>query len=241
MSHNITVTFTVRYQFYHDYIYDNDFSKKLKVRLAGIKEHTKRLHRITSNSMSYDNDTDDNTRPDTDDNTRPDTDIPYPKLIKDNFVELFSWSAIPHQLLYKISDILTYNGVNLVIDPCCGTAFHTYLFHNFCGLDVYSADLQDEPNVWTHITKKDGRILLQEIPTEKHNTSALLLSWIDYESLGIELLDLFKGQIVISIGNYEERSPNYINRLNLLFNCIEKYKLIMPWGLTEKIEIYKRL
>ena len=49
------------------------------------------------------------------------------------------------------------------------------------------------------------------------------LSWIDYEELGIKLLENFKGNLVISIGNYEEKSPNYLNYLHKHFKIIKIY------------------
>lgn len=63
---------------------------------------------------------------------------------------------------------------------------------------------------------------------------ALLLSWIDYESLAIELLDNYKGSMVISLENYEAKLPNYIKNLNKNFKLIVRIILKMPWNLEEK-------
>lgn len=75
---------------------------------------------------------------------------------------------------------------------------------------------------------------------DKYQDTALLLSWVDYEELGISILKLYKGIIVISVGNYFHNSPNYLKKLNDEYHNLKTFNLKMPWGLEEKIEIYKR-
>ena len=54
------------------------------------------------------------------------------ELIKEYFVEIFSWSVINK---YTLNDIDTFiskyvpNGT--IIDPCSGNSFHTFLFNKF--------------------------------------------------------------------------------------------------------------
>ena len=154
--------------------------------------------------------------------------------LEENFVEIFSWSVIPYNTLQNIYDIIKEK-CHTVLDPCSGNGFHTYLFDNFTDLKTLTIDIQYEKNSWSNMIEKEGILALKEI--KNHNNICLLLSWVDYEELGIKLLENFKGKIVISIGNYEEKSPNYLNYLYKHFKIIETYILSMPWGLTEKIEI----
>ncbi len=46
--------------------------------------------------------------------------------------------------------------------------------------------------------------------------------------------------MVISIGNYDKLSPNYISEIKKTYNMSHQIILNMPWDLTEKIEIYIR-
>ena len=154
--------------------------------------------------------------------------------LEENFVEIFSWSVIPYNTLQNIYDIIKEK-CHTVLDPCSGNGFHTYLFDNFTDLKTLTIDIQYEKNSWSNMIEKEGILALKEI--KNHNNICLLLSWVDYEELGIKLLENFKGKIVISIGNYEEKSQNYLNYLYKHFKIIETYILSMPWGLTEKIEI----
>ena len=50
----------------------------------------------------------------------------------------------------------------------------------------------------------------------------------------------FKGDIIISIGNYENNSFKYLQYLEDHFILIKKYILSMPWNLEEQLKIYKR-
>jgi hypothetical protein len=47
------------------------------------------------------------------------------------------------------------------------------------------------------------------------------------------------GSIVISIGNYVNNTK-YIDELNYYYELKKNISLKMPWGLTERIEIYKK-
>jgi len=154
--------------------------------------------------------------------------------LEENFVEIFSWSVIPYNILQNIYNIIK-DKCDTVFDPCSGNGFHTYLFNNFTNLKTLTYDIQYEKNSWSNMIEKEGIIALKEI--KNHNNICLFLSWIDYEELGIKLLKNFKGTIVISIGNYEEKSPNYLNYLYKHFKIIETYILSIHWDLTQKIEI----
>ena len=203
----------VSYDFYKKYLENNkDFDTKLK----------KRTKMIISKYFV--------------DKSLSETDV-----IKNYFVEIFCWSVIPFDLLSIIIKEITKLNLEGVIDPCCGNGFHTYLFESFSDLKSYTVDIQDEENSWNKINEIDGRDFLKNLDVSVHKKNVLILSWIDYESLTIELLNLYKGNMVISIGNYDKLSPNYISLLNKKFNLTHRFVLEMPWGLTEKIEIYKAI
>ena len=92
------------------------------------------------------------------------------------------------------------------------------------------------------IIEIDAIEYLKYIDNSKINNYILLLSWIDYEELGIKLLDLYKGNIVLSIGNYyQHKSFKYLNKFQKEYDLIQKIKnKKCPWGLDEYIELYFR-
>ena len=104
----------------------------------------------------------------------------------------------------------------------------------YLNLKTYAIDIQDEPYSWVPILEKDGRDFLKSLEHKQHLNNALLLSWIDYETLTIELLNLYQGNIIISVGNYEVLSPNYLKLLKSKYNLLEEFILKMPWNETEK-------
>ena len=75
----------------------------------------------------------------------------------------------------------------------------------------------------------DGRNYISFVSIE------LLLSWIDYEQLGLELIDMYHGNVIISVGNYEDHGNN-----KYLYKLINRIIVKMPWNRTEVIEIYER-
>jgi len=161
-------------------------------------------------------------------------------LLSEYFVEIFSWSVFTKDILYHLEKHITSCNLSGVIDPCCGNAFHTYLLQTELQLNTYSVDIQDEPFAWTEITEMDGRTFLKNLNPIEHQQNALLLSWVDYESLNIELLNLYQGKLVISVGNYYQTTPGYIDKIQQNYHLINTYILKMPWNLTERIEIYLR-
>jgi hypothetical protein len=162
-------------------------------------------------------------------------------LIKNHFVEIFCWSVIPLNILNMLNEIIKSNKITGVIDPCCGNAFHTYLFDNVLGLNTYSVDIQDEPHSWKNIIEEDGRLFIKNLSMEEHTKNLLLLSCIDNDSLTTDLLDLYEGNLVISLGNYNKLSPNYIKKLRKSFKLIKKVILKMPWNIKENLEVYLRV
>ena len=170
-------------------------------------------------------------------NTKYQVKLPNELIIRDYFVELFSWTVIPHNLLMRIYSLIK-DECETILDPCCGNAFHTYLFQTFTPLKCLQFDIQNENNSWTNITEMDGRKVLEKIPN--HEKLCLFLSWIDNESISIPILDSFNGNIIISVGNYEGTSDNYLTKLMNKYRLIHKTILQMPWNLTEKLEIYMK-
>ncbi len=201
----------VPYDFYTEYINNLDFKTHFNERIKTIKNR----YSISKN-------------------------MPKEKFIQDYFVEVFSWSVLTRKVLNIIYSQIKYHNLYGVIDPCCGNGFHTYLLRTITKLNTYTVDIQNEQNSWSPILEKEGRQFLKELPIFEHQTNALILSWIDYDLLTLELLKLYKGTMVISIGNYDKLSPNYINEIKKTFNMSYKIILNMPWGLIEKIEIYIR-
>lgn len=204
------MNFKIDYDFYKEFYKYKDFKEKLEIRINDIKT------KYVNKSDNYD------------------------FIIKQYFVELFSWSVFSKSILDKLNIIFKNYGINKIIDPCCGNAFHNYLLNLYLNLDILTIDIQNEENSWTPIKEIDCRKYLNNLKIKDYDNSALLLSWIDYESLNIDLLNLYKGNMVISVGNYDNLSPNYLIEIKKKYNLIENYILEMPWGLTEKIEIYYR-
>lgn len=197
----------VNKNFYEKYIQlNNNFSKIMDIRINNIKNEFKLK------------------------NTEKE------KIIDEYFVEIFSWTVLPYSLLNEISNIIINNNCNIILDPCSGNAFHTYLFETFTELECLTFDIQDEKNSWTKIEEIDCLKIWENI--KNHNNMCLLLSWIDYEELCLKLLNQYNGNIILSIGNYHGRSPKYLEELNKNYKLYKNYKLNMPWNLDESIEIY---
>jgi len=203
----------MEYQVNNNFYHDYssvDFNDKLNVRIKNIQN----TYKIKNNDIDH--------------------------LLSEYFVEIFSWSVFTKDILYHLEDHITSCNLSGVIDPCCGNAFHTYLLQTELQLNTYSVDIQDEPFAWTEITEMDGRTFLKNLNPIEHQQNALLLSWVDYESLNIELLNLYQGKLVISVGNYYQTTPGFIDKIRQDYHLINTYILKMPWDLTERIEIYLR-
>ena len=41
-------------------------------------------------------------------------------LLKEYFVEIFSWTVLTNEVLHLIKDIIDKNNIELIIDPSCG-------------------------------------------------------------------------------------------------------------------------
>tara|TARA_B100001964_G_C14007157_1_gene497664 strand:+ start:75 stop:683 length:609 start_codon:yes stop_codon:yes gene_type:complete len=160
------------------------------------------------------------------------------ELVREYFVEIFSWSVIPYNLLMEINKILdNLERINRIIDPCSGNSFHTFIFSEFCQKRVSTIDIQPEELSWIETIKDNG---LDFIKNNCTSNDCLLLSWIDYDDLAYNLLYNFRGDMVISIGNYENISFQYLGLLESNFVLMKRYILNMPWNHTEQIKIYKR-
>ena len=160
------------------------------------------------------------------------------ELVKEYFVEIFSWSVIPYNLLLEISKLLdNHKFSNRIIDPCSGNSFHTFIFNEFCNKKVSTIDIQPENLSWIETIKENG---LDFIKNNCTTNDCLLLSWIDYDDLAYNLLYHFRGNLLISIVNYENISFQYLDLLESNFVLVKKYILHMPWDHIEQIKIYKR-
>lgn len=155
------------------------------------------------------------------------------------FTDIFSWSVLPFTVLQNIEQLLlSHGGIDTIVDLCCGNAFHTYLFSTLTCFSTYTGDIQEELHSWMPIQVEDARTAIYKV---SHIHSALLLSWIDYQELGIYLVREFTGPIIISLGNYADKSPLYIEALQTDFKLIASYHLHMPWERVEMVEIYSRV
>ena len=205
----------IKYNFYKKY---NKYNKKLHI----IDKINKRIKKISEENFLEIND----------------------KFLEEYFTDIFSWSVIPYKLLKKIEKLLLKYNIKSILDLSCGNAFHMFLFNNFTKLYTYPVDIQNENESWLPITVIDARSYLKQLNNIKSNNMnniALFLSWIDYDELALDLIKNYKGNIVISIGNYELRSKKYLNYLYKNFKIIKKYVLKMPWNRTENIEILHRI
>ena len=91
------------------------------------------------------------------------------------------------------------------------------------------------------VIEQDGVEYIKNMNELEHQRGALILSWIDGDKLACELLNSYEGNIIISIGNYDNLThscPNYLSGLNRDYDLQKRIILKMPWGLEEKIEIY---
>ena len=201
----------IKNDFYNDYINDNNFSKQFDLR----KSYIRKKFNLNVNDID---------------------------LINDYFVEIFSWTVLDNYLLNDIYDTIKgFITDIIIIDPCSGNSFHTFLFNNFLNLSVITIDIQPEDNSWIETIEGDGLEYMENIKNYKNKV--LLLSWIDYTKFDLpyNLLNNFKGEIVISIGNYREiNCKKYLDTLNTNYRLIKEYYCLMPWNYTEEIKIYKK-
>ena len=210
------ITKKVTQDFYRDYISNQTFKSKFKERYLYIK----RTMYIKS---------------------KYELKLPIEEIIKEYFVEIFSYIVIPYDILLIIADYLKTFNIKYIIDPCCGNAFHTFLFNEFTGFITTSIDNQKEPNSWLEVIEQDGVEYIKNMNELEHQRGALILSYIKEDKLACELLNSYEGNIIISIGNYDNLThscPNYLSGLNRDYNLQKRIILKMPWGLEEKIEIY---
>ena len=200
----------INYNFFEDYLDNKEFNIKFQKRLNKIKNQYQKF-------LNVDN------------------------IIEDFFVEIFCWSVIPIDVLYQINGLLeSYILDYLIIDPCSGNSFHTFLFKTFCNKEVITIDIQPEDNAWIETIPSCGLNYIKN-NIDDFSNKVLLLAWIDYDDLTYSLLKNFKGILVLSIGNYEKHnSQKYLNELKENYDLIFHYKLIMPWNLTENIRIFKK-
>ena len=201
----------INYTFHNEYMEDSVFKEKYKRRICKIKNDIQNKY------------------------------IPTKNVLEDFFVEIFSWTVLSKKLLYEIDTLVSLYVPNYVlIDPCSGNSFHTFLFHHFCKREVITIDIQSEEEAWIHTIECDGLSYMKN-NIETYKDKVLLLAWIDYDNLTVGLLRTYKGNIVISIGNYDEtNSKQYLSELKNSYTLIKHYELEMPWKSIEHIRIYKK-
>lgn len=202
---------SINYQFYKDYLNNPVFCDKMTTR----KQYLINMYQLK---------------------------IPDEELVQDYFVELFSWTAFDKWILEQLNKIIDqYIPKAILIDPCSGNSFHTFLFNQFCQKSVITIDIQPEPHAWIKTIPADGLNYLQKL--DNHQDKVLILSWIDFTQfrLPYNLLTNFHGKMVISIGNYRPHNcGDYLQELQKSFRPLQFYECLMPWGLTEEISVYLR-
>ena len=207
--------YNLKYDFYKDYEISHNFNNIFKKRKQNILLNTNNQYKKCEDEL---------------------------KLLNEYFVEIFSWSALPKDLLFIINDVLEeFVGNYTMIDPCSGNSFHTFLFNEFCNKNVITIDIQTENDAWIDTIECDGLEYIKNNIND-FNNMVLLLSWIDYDDLTTSLIQNFKGDFVLSVGNYkEENSKKYLNVLNKDYILIRHFILNMPWKLQENIKIFRRI
>lgn len=163
-------------------------------------------------------------------------------LIEEYFVEIFCWTVIPKKLLFEIDFILNSHINNYtLIDLCSGNSFHTFLFNNFCNRNVITVDIQVEECAWIYTIENEALDYLKNKITNFED-KILLLAWTDYDELSINLLKNFKGNLVLSVGNYEDGdSKRYLEELKNSYELLHHFQLKMPWDLIENIKIFRKI
>ena len=163
--------------------------------------------------------------------------------IEQYFVEIFSWTVLSKDLLIDLDTVINTLLPNyILLDPCSGNSFHTFLFNYYCNRDVITIDIQPDDVPWIHTIEQDGLSYLKT--NETHKDFALWLSWIDLtdQDLSYNLLKSFKGSVIISVGNYREvNSKKYLDLLNNEYKLVVQYFCEMPWNLVEEIKVFIRL
>lgn len=207
--------YNLKYDFYKDYEISHNFNNIFKKRKQNILLNTNNQYKKCEDEL---------------------------KLLNEYFVEIFSWSALPKDLLFIINDVLEeFVGNYTMIDPCSGNSFHTFLFNEFCNKNVITIDIQTENDAWIDTIECDGLEYIKNNIND-FNNMVLLLSWIDYDDLTTSLIQNFKGDFVLSVGNYKEgNSKKYLNVLNKDYILIRHFILNMPWNLQENIKIFRRI
>ena len=207
--------YNLKYDFYKDYEISHNFNNIFKKRKQNILLNTNNQYKKCEDEL---------------------------KLLNEYFVEIFSWSALPKDLLFIINDVLEeFVGNYTMIDPCSGNSFHTFLFNEFCNKNVITIDIQTENDAWIDTIECDGLEYIKNNIND-FNNMVLLLSWIDYDDLTTSLIQNFKGEFVLSVGNYKEgNSKKYLNVLNKDYILIRHFILNMPWNLQENIKIFRRI
>jgi hypothetical protein len=169
---------------------------------------------------------------------------PEKDLLNEFFVEIFSWTVMDKSIMDKIrQDILNNYTLKLqditVVDPCSGNSFHTFLFNKYLMMPVITVDIQPEENAWIDTIEGDGVSYITNM--ENHANKILFLSWIDRTNneLPYNLLINYKGNMVISVGNYRETDcKKYLDELNATYRLVSEYYVIMPWLNIEEIKVY---
>ena len=166
------------------------------------------------------------------------------ELLSDYFVEIFSWSVMDKAIMDKIKEDIINNYVLklediTIVDPCSGNSFHTFLFNKYLSMPVITIDIQPEENAWIDTIECDGLSYIKNM--KNHSNKILFLSWIDYTNneLPYNLLINYKGNMIISVGNYREIDcKKYLDELNNKYKLISEYYITMPWNSIEEIKIY---
>ena len=97
----------------------------------------------------------------------------------------------------------------------------------------------EEGREWIETIEDDGLEFIKKM--ENHDDKILFLSWIDYtkNELPYNLLTNFKGNMVISVGNYREIDcKKYMDELSKNYKLIAEYHCKMPWDDVEEIKIF---
>ena len=200
----------VNYNFFEDYLDNNEFNIKFNERINKIKNQYKKFLNV--------------------DNIIEDFFVEifcWTVIPKDLLYEI---NGILESYIYEYT----------LIDPCSGNSFHTFLFNTFCYKEVITIDIQPEENCWIQTTSFCGLEYIKNRIHDFSDKVLLLawIDYDDltYSLLknfkGILVLSIGNYE--------KHNSQKYLNELDEKYDLISHYKLNMPWDLNENIRIFKR-
>lgn len=67
---------------------------------------------------------------------------PHPNFLEDSFVDIFSRSVLPNNLLKDIEKVMLENDIKSIYDLSCGSGFHIFFFTPFTNIKGYAIEFR---------------------------------------------------------------------------------------------------